>query len=164
MMLLSVAACGVSAQQEASFPLHYDVSLYLGAPSKGNLPMGLLCDLGYNPVRHLTVHALFHTDYFVPKEGKTDGYNEISNLGGGIGYLFCLGKQDTKAIEARMVATTTMGHHLLGNTTYMVGVYAFGVDDESSFLPIIGVGYAIRNFHVDSPTCYGPYVSLGFRF
>lgn len=166
MMLLNILACPLQAQETTSFPLHYDASLYLSAPSKGKLPMGFMCDLGYMPVRGLTIHALLHTNYFVPKEDYTNNYNEVSNIGGGLGYQFVVDKmKGAKGIELRAIATMSLGHHRpYSNTTYLMGVYAFCINDELSFLPIIGLGYAVRNFHADIPTYYGPYVSLGFRF
>lgn len=164
MMLLCMLAIGVQAQEERC-PLHYEGSFSMGASSKDLSFMGANIDLGYSPVNRLSIHALAHSDFFIPKLGATKDYNNAVNLGGGIGYQLLNNKNwRMGTLELRGTLTTSLGSSTYKNTSYGVGLYFYKHSNVQRFQPVIGIGFNARNFHGNVPNFYGPYVSLGIRF
>lgn len=168
LVLLTAVLCmtvvGAKAQTE-SVPLHFDASFTMGTPSKDVSPMGAMFDLNFTPINRLSIHALAHTDFFIPKNGGTKDYNNAFNIGGGLGYQLLSGdKSRFGTMELRGSASVSVGNSSWNNSTYSLGLYFYKHPTAQRFQPIIGIGFAMRNFHGSQPTHYGPFVSLGFRF
>ncbi|OYP45017.1 MULTISPECIES: hypothetical protein [unclassified Prevotella] len=166
MMLLCMLAIGVKAQEERC-PLHFEGSFYMGVSSKDLTFMGENIDFGYSPINRLSIHALAHSEFFIPKIGAIIDSNIAVNLGGGIGYQLLNNKNwRMGTLELRGTLTTSLGSSssTYKNTSYGVGLYFYKHSNAQRFQPVIGIGFNVRNFHGNVPNFYGPYVSLGIRF
>lgn len=163
-VMLYMTAVGAKAQTE-NVPLHFDASFTMGMPAKDLSPMGASFNLNFSPINRLSIHALAHTDFFIPKNGATKDYNNATNIGGGLGYQLISNERGRLgALELRGTASVSVGKSDFANSTYSLGLYFYKHPTAQRFQPIVGVGFSMRNFHGNQSTCYAPFVSLGFRF
>ena len=143
LVLFLTALCGSSAfaqtSDEKSIPLHVEVSLETGTENKGIMPSSAVMDLGYNRSR---------------------------NIGGGIGYvIFPEDKTNLGVFEVRALVTTSVGSSDFNNTSYKLGIHWYGYSSTRKVLPMVSVGYTIKDFREKSlPSNRGMYLALGFRF
>lgn len=169
LVLFITALCGSSAfaqtSDEKSIPLHVEVSLETGTENKGIMPSSAVVDLGYN-IRRFSIHAAAQADMFQPKEGSTHDYNRSRNIGGGIGYvIFPEDKTNLGVFEVRALVTTSVGSSDFNNTSYKLGIHWYGYSSTRKVLPMVSVGYTIKDFREKSlPSNRGMYLALGFRF
>lgn len=62
-------------------------------------------------------------------------------------------------------ATTSVGSSDFNNTSYKLGIHWYGYSSTRKVLPMVSVGYTIKNFREKSlPSNRGMYLALGFRF
>ena len=130
------------------------------------MPVGAVVDLGYY-VNRFSIHAAAQGDYFIPKEGSTYKYNNVPNLGGGLGFVIFPENGDHLGVmELRALMTTSVGGNAgMKNNTYKIGVNWYGSATSRKIVPMVSVGYTIKDFHTSGmPTYRGAYVSLGLRF
>lgn len=152
--------------QSKDIPLHFEASLLSGTPSKGLMPFGANIDLNYTFVKNLALHAVVETSYFIPKEGVTSKYNKANNLGGGLSYtLFPQINDNLGDFELRASVTTSVGSSDFKNTAFNVGVNWHSHTDYHKLVPVIGVGYAFKDFSAKGMSNYnGAYLTVGVRF
>lgn len=167
-LLLVSAANTASAQNAANntLPLHLEASMEAGTPNHKLMPIGANVDLGYY-INRFSIHAVAQGDYFIPKEGSTLKYNNAGNAGGGLGFVLFPDNGDHLGVmEARVLMTTSFrGNDALKNNTYKAGIYWYGNATSRKIVPMVSVGYTMKNFHTAGiPTYRGAYVSLGLRF
>lgn len=162
-VLILICILGMSkAYSQSNGPLHIEAGLTLGTSSHSVMPTGVNIDLNYDLTKCLSVHALAHADYFIPKEGLTDKYNKALNLGGGLGYVLCPAICSGH-FEARASFTSSVGSNLYNHNSVDAGLYWVG--KSASFAPVVGAGYSYKNFRNGSLKSYnGLVVSLGLRF
>ena len=168
MGLLLAFVCPGCAQVTGSkvFPLHVEASFESGTSYHKMMPMGAVADLGYY-INRFSLHAVAQGDYFLPKEGNTYKYNNASNIGGGLGFVLFPENSDNLGImELRALMTTSVsGSKSMENNSYKVGLYWYGSSKSRKAVPLVSLGYTIKNFHSNGvPTYRGAYVSLGVRF
>lgn len=163
-VMLCMAVVGAKAQTE-DVSLHFDASFTMGMPAKDISPMGASFDLNFSPINRFSIHALAHTDFFIPKNGATKDYNNAFNIGGGLGYQL-LNNDNCRfgTMELRGTASVSVGKSDWANSTCSLGLYFYKHSSAQRFQPIIGIGFSMRDFHGSQATHYAPYVSLGFRF
>lgn len=158
-------ACAQS-QSCKNIPLHVEVGFEGGTSCHKVIPVSMVADIGYY-VNRFSLHAAAQSDYFMPKEGSTYKYNKASNVGGGLGFvLFPDNGDGLGTMELRALMTTSVGgSSTVGNNSYKVGIYWYGGAKFLKMMPLVSVGYTVKNFHTSSmPTYRGAYVSLGVRF
>ena len=152
--------------ESSTLPLHVEANMEAGTPYHKMMPMGATVDLGYY-INRFSIHAMAQGDYFIPKESSTYKYNNTSNVGGGLGYVLFPDKGDHLGVmEARAYMTTSFrGNSAMKNNSYKIGIYWYGNSTSRKVVPMVSVGYTIKNFHTNGmPTYRGAYVSFGLRF
>lgn len=151
--------------EKSLIPLYLEASLDVSTPYKGILPFEQTLDVNY-AIKRFSIHALCSSNFILPKDGETKGYNRTVNLGGGVGFeLFPRDINDRNIFEARATVTTSLGSNNFKNTSYKIGINWYTHGSTKRLSPIIGVGYNIKTFaNSNTHTYHGMYLSFGVRF
>lgn len=166
-ILMMAFTTNLTAQEivKKDIPLHLELGMNINTPHKGVMPVGTEIDLNYG-IKRFSVHAVVNTDFYIPKEGFTDGYNKVINLGGGIGFELLPREEGFNNIfEIRGQVTSSIGSSDLKNTAYQVGLYWYPKTSRRKLVPLVGAGYSLKDFSNHGlATFHGGFVSFGLRF
>lgn len=123
-------------------------------------------NLNYYITKRFSIYAIARADYFLPKSGTIVDYTKTIGLGGGLGYVLLPAEDsDWGVFQARAFVTSSVDNSNLKNTAYNVGIYYYGNSQCHKLVPVVGVGYACKDYHTKGvPTYNGAYLSIGLRF
>lgn len=166
----SLSLKGIAQENQATqrryIPLHVEASTGFGTESRKLMPFNVNIDLSYHFVPRFSIHATMQNDFFLPKESVTKDFNQATNLGGGLAYVFLPERiAGSEMFEIRAFVTASVNSTDLKNTSYNVGLYWYRNHKDHRIVPLVGVGYSAKVFNSDAlDTYHGAYLSLGFRF
>ena len=156
-----------TTQEKKDMPFCLEASLELGTKSQGLWPFGAVVNIGYAPIKNFSIYIVGQNDLYAAKNGTIYGssnFNHSFNLGGGIGYTFLPAEQKSLgSYELRVQISSSLKGKACKNTMYSAGLYWYGKNKH--IVPIIGVGYKIRDFRLQGmKTHHAAFASLGIRF
>jgi hypothetical protein len=154
------------AQSAAQSKRSLELTLGLGTINHKTQPFEFAIDANHQIFNRCDLHILCETNWMHPKESVTKDYNRSTNLGLGLSYELGQGDDaDYGVFEVRASGTESVDNSTYKHTSYKLGLYWYGLRGEKSVLvPIIGVGFADREFHRSGiPSYRGAFLSLGIR-
>lgn len=161
--LMSFAQEAVARKQ---VPLHVEASLEAGRGTDKMLSFGPALNLSYCFAQRIALYAVAQSDYYMQENGVTKDFNQTFNVGGGLGCVLWLPKEDgLGTLEFRALAATGCKKSDFRNTAYHFGLYWYGHRSYLFVQPIIGVGYRLNDFVNSSRASFhSGFISFGLRF